>query len=112
VKDGCPFLASSFGHAKEEDKNSKCSFINSSFLFAQKRTKKGSQSLVPLSAESPVLLEITGRCETRPPVADSDSPRAFPVISSLLGCVKWQYKKQVVNLILHAFSEILQKCCL
>jgi hypothetical protein len=27
-----------------------------SFLFAQKRTKKGSQSLVPLSAEFPALL--------------------------------------------------------
>jgi hypothetical protein len=23
----------------------------------------------------------------------SDSPRAFPVISPLLGCVKWPYKK-------------------
>jgi hypothetical protein len=40
----------------------------------------------------PALLKITGRCGTRPPKADSSSPRAIPVIFALLGCVKWQIK--------------------
>jgi hypothetical protein len=37
-----------------------------------------------------MLLKITGRCETRPLSAASNSPRAIPVISLLLGCVKWR----------------------
>jgi len=37
------------------------------------------------------LLEINGRCETRGVYAlgCSDSPHAYSIISSLLGCVKW-----------------------
>jgi len=37
----------------------------SSFLLAQKRTQKGSQSLGPLVANYPALLKKEGRCETR-----------------------------------------------
>jgi hypothetical protein len=63
------------------------------FFFAcpkEKETKrKGSLSFGPSLTDSPALLKITGRCETRPPEADSDSPSAFPIISALLGCVKW-----------------------
>jgi hypothetical protein len=36
-----------------------------SFLLAQKRTKKGSQSLGLPAADYPVLLKKDGRCETR-----------------------------------------------
>jgi hypothetical protein len=58
--------------------------------------RKGSLSLGSPAANYPVLLKITGRCETRPLKADSNSPRAIPVISPLLGCVKWQ-KNQVLG---------------
>jgi len=40
----------------------------------------------------PALFKITGRCETRPPTSDSNSPRAVPVIFTLLGYVKWHLK--------------------
>jgi hypothetical protein len=40
-------------------------YFISSFLLAQKRTKKGSQSLGPPVADYPVLLKKEGRCETR-----------------------------------------------
>jgi len=66
--------------------------INCSFLCLPKETnqRKGSLSLGPPSADYPALLEKVGRCETRPPQADSNSPRAYPSFSVLLGFVKWQ----------------------
>jgi hypothetical protein len=89
VKDGCPFLASSFRHVKEEDNNSKC-FINDKFIFAcpktnqQRSGEKGSRSLGPaICGTYPVLLKITGCCGTRgvyAPQGCTDSPRAIPVI--------------------------------
>jgi hypothetical protein len=36
-----------------------------SFLFAQKRTKNGSRSLVPPEADFPALLEFIGSLKTR-----------------------------------------------
>jgi len=64
--------------------------------------RKGSRSLGPPEADCPALLKITGRCETRPPLANSDSPRAIPVIFPLLGYVKWQKQK---NLTIPDFTE-------
>jgi len=52
--------------------------------------------LVPLAAEDPVLLEKTGRYGTRgvyAPQGCSNSPRAYPSFSALLGCVKWHQNK-------------------
>ena len=66
-----------------------------SFLCLSKETnqRKDIRSLGPPAADFPALLEKVGRCETRPPRADSDSPRANPSFSVLLGCVKWHFKK-------------------
>jgi hypothetical protein len=69
--------------------------------------RKGSQSLCLPSADCPALLKITGRCETRPPEADSDSPRAFPVIFLLLGCVKWPQNVHIA--IGYWFQEIKEQ---
>ena len=65
------------------------------FFVCPKKTnqKKGQPITCFACAKYPVLLEIDGRCETRPPEADSDSPRAIPSISALLGCVKWHCTK-------------------
>ena len=58
----------------------------------RKRTKrKGSRSLGPSLRDLPVLLKMTGRCETRPAAGAPQTVLAhFPVISALLGGVKWQ----------------------
>jgi hypothetical protein len=40
-------------------------------------------------------LKIAGRCET---YLRSDSPRAIPVISPLLGCVKWLFYRKFLGL--------------
>jgi hypothetical protein len=67
-----------------------------SFLYLHKETnqRKCSRSLGSLSANCPAQLKNIGRCETRPPKADSDSPRADPIFFSLLGCVKWHLQNR------------------
>ena len=57
-----------------------------SFLLAQKRTKKGSQSLGPALRDCPALLETTGSLKTR---CAQTGQTPFSVVSVVLGGVKW-----------------------
>ena len=72
------------------------SFLNFHFLCLPKENETKEKAAGPLGPtflrDYPALLKITGRCETR---LRSDSPRAFPVIFSLLGSVKWQKQIQM-----------------
>jgi hypothetical protein len=61
-----------------------------SFLFAQKRTKKGSQSLGPLLRGYPALLKTTGSLKTR---FAQTGQTPVSVVSVVLGGVKWQRQK-------------------
>jgi len=64
-------------------------------LLAQKKKNQKEKAAVHLAFGYPVLLKITGRCETHgvhAPLGCSNSPRALPVIFPLLGCVKWLLK--------------------
>ena len=80
----------------------------------QRSGEKGSRPLAAslLVCGFPVLLEITGRCETRgvyAPQGCSNSrslrhdmapltSRTYPVISPLLSCVKWPFKTIMLSL--------------
>jgi len=75
------------------------------FACTKKRTKESTACSLAVSLLAfgyPVLLKKAGRCETRPPEADSNSPRAIPSFSVLLGCVKWQQTKTYLLFILCA----------
>ena len=59
-----------------------------SFLFAQKRIKKGSRSLGPAMRDCPVLLAMNGRHRKVAPLGVLRRV-AYPLFAALLGGVKW-----------------------
>ncbi|KPK00279.1 MAG: hypothetical protein AMJ60_01890 [Desulfobacterales bacterium SG8_35] len=70
-----------------------------SFLLAQKRIKKGSQSLGFALRNFPPLLETTGSLKTR---YAQTGQTPVSVVSVVLGCVKWQKLKRYI---LHILFE-------
>ncbi len=50
------------------------------FYLSKKRTKKDTPSTCPPAADSLRFHKNNGHCETRPPEADSNSPRADTII--------------------------------
>ena len=79
-------------------------FIIRSFLLAQKRTKKGNQSLGSAMQNFPALLETTGSLKTRTPLlrGAQTGQTPLPVASVVLGGVKWQKTEKTLIFVLSA----------